>query len=113
MPRLQKEEEGGGRRTELSFHPADPNWRGATKLLGFLYQEWNGTVAHPRSVGRIAATEGEEKGGAREEKEENLVVVADDDFVYLPSWLESLLLVGHRWLPHSAVALRGLEDTEG
>mmetsp|Transcript_34223 Transcript_34223/g.82398 ORF Transcript_34223/g.82398 Transcript_34223/m.82398 type:complete len:543 (+) Transcript_34223:166-1794(+) len=94
-------------KTEISFHPADPNWMSATKLLGFLYQEWNGTEAPP--VPRNPRHDDDPssiKYRNRGENLENLVIVADDDFVYLQSWLESLLR-GHLLFPWSAVALRG------
>jgi len=82
-------------RTEVSFHAADPNWRSATKLLGFLRQEWGATSPPVPSNNA--------EGG---HEEELLVVVADDDFQYLPTWLESLL-AGHLLFPESAIALRG------
>ena len=81
-------------RTQVTFHAADPSWRSATKLLGFLRQEWGGTSPpSPNQPGE-------------DNQEEPLVIVADDDFQYLPTWLESLL-VGHLLFPDSAVALRG------
>jgi len=81
-------------RTQVTFHAADPSWRSATKLLGFLRQQWGGTSPpSPNHPGE-------------DNQNEPLVIVADDDFQYLPTWLESLM-AGHLLFPDSAVALRG------
>lgn len=60
----------------IEFYPGETQWRSANKLLGALKQ--NST----------------------------LIVTADDDFIYSPRWLESLL-VGHLQFPNAAVGLRG------
>lgn len=62
---------------EITFHPADPQWRSSAKLLGALYLEWNGTSPSQQH--------------ASKSKEESLLVVADDDVSYESVWLESLL----------------------
>lgn len=87
----------------LSFHPGPAKWKTARKLLGVLHTLWDGEVP-PSSNGENEPTI----------IERTMIVLADDDFIYHPQWLESLLvgqqalLQDHSIDPHHlAVGLRG------
>ena len=64
------------RRVNVSFHPGPAHWKTARKLLGALWETWHGRVP-PRDPQRMNST---------------MIILADDDVIYHPQWLESLLL---------------------